>query len=110
MSYFCSTGGEGEMIIPKDAIIAEEKIRDYLLKPLVKADKSRYLELGGYSRGEYWELLRDIRDHLLPGEGVYQHTNEYGDFYELDGFLTSPNGKRLGVKTIWIHEITGIIR
>ena len=98
------------MIIPVDAIIPEEKIRDYLLKPLLKADKSRYLELGGYSRGEYWELLRDIRDQLLPGEGVYQQTNEYGDFYELDGFLTCPNRRRLGVKTIWVHEVTGRIR
>ena len=59
------------MIIPKDAIIAEEKIRDYLLTTLDVDDKSSYLALAGYSRDEYWELLRDIREQLLPGEANF---------------------------------------
>ncbi|HWF43581.1 MAG TPA: hypothetical protein VG537_02960 [Candidatus Kapabacteria bacterium] len=53
------------MIIPKDAIIAEEKIRDYLLKPQDKDDKSGFFGLAGYSREDYWELTRDIRNQLL---------------------------------------------
>lgn len=40
------------MIIPKDAIIPIEKVRDYLLKPLEKGDKSRFLAIAGYSREE----------------------------------------------------------
>jgi hypothetical protein len=98
------------MIIPHDAITAEEKIRDYLLKPLEADDKSEYFALAGYSREDYWELLRDIRSQLLPGEGEYQRTDEYGDFYELHGHLTGPNGKRLGVRSIWLHEKSSKIR
>ncbi len=44
------------MIIPKDAIIADEKIRDYLLKPLEKRDISQFLAIVAYARQEYWEF------------------------------------------------------
>jgi len=98
------------MIIPQNAIIAEEKIRDYLLVEKPKGDKSQYLQLAGYIREDYWELLRDIREQLLPGVGVYQRTDKFGDYYLLNGHLTGPNGKRLGVRTVWLHESNGQIR
>jgi hypothetical protein len=71
------SSGNDNMIIPADAIIAVEKVRDYLLKPLEKDDKSRYLLQAGYSRENYWELLRDIR-LLLPAEAVLQERKPYG--------------------------------
>ena len=98
------------MIIPKDAIIAEEKIRDYLLVPQRKNDKLGFLTLGGYKRDDYWELMRDIREQLLPGEGVYQRQDKFGDYYELNGRLLCPNGRSLGVRTIWIQDKSGTIR
>jgi hypothetical protein len=98
------------MLIPKDAIIPEEKIRDYLLVPQKKSDKSQYLSLAGYSREEYWELLRDLREQVLPGESVFQQRNTFGDYYALHGRLTGPNGRRLGVVTIWLREMDGTIR
>jgi uncharacterized protein DUF6883 len=90
------------MIIPKDATIAEEKIRDYLLKPQRKSDKSKYLSLAGYSREEFWELIRDLREQLLPGEGIFQERIEEGDLYVLLGILRGPNGRELPIKTIWL--------
>ena len=75
------------MIIPADAIITEEKIRDYLLTPQRKSDKSKYLSLAGYKRKEFWELLRDLRSQLLPGEGSFQERIEQGDLYILWGIL-----------------------
>jgi hypothetical protein len=98
------------MIIPKDATIAIEKVRDYLLIPRVKGDKSGYLALAGYKREDFWELLRDIREQLLPGDAIFQRRDEFGEYYELDGFLIGPNGKRLGVETIWMYENDGKIR
>ena len=98
------------MIIPKDAIIAEEKARDYLLVPQRKSDKLGYLTLGGYTRDDFWELIRDIREQLLPGEAVFQRRDQYGDYYELNGHLECPNGRSLGVRTIWKHELDGTIR
>jgi hypothetical protein len=98
------------MIIPKDAIIADEKVRDYLLKPLDVDDKSGYLTLAGYTREDYWELLRDIREQLLPGEAEYQERNSFGDYYIVKGYLRGPNGRRLGVRTVWLHEVSERIR
>src|ERR1035437_10281228 len=90
------------MIIPKDAIIAEEKIRDYLLKPQAVDDKSRYLSLVGYTQEEYWELLRDIREQMHPAEAYLQRSNEFGDFFEAGGVLIGPNGREIGVRSIWV--------
>ena len=90
-----------DMIIPKDAIIAVEKIRDYLLKPLEIDDKSGFLAIGGYRREYYERLLHDIREQLLPGEGRFQMPTSFGDRFELDGVLTGPSGDPLFVTTIW---------
>ena len=98
------------MIIPKDAIIAVEKVRDYLLLPQSVDDKSGYLAYAGYSREEYWELLRDIREQLLPAEGLLQRSNEFGDFFESDGVLKGPNGRQMGVHSIWVRKDDGEIR
>ncbi len=98
------------MIIPSDATIAVEKIRDYLLVPFDADDKSGYLSIAGYTKTEYWELLRDIREQLLPGEAGFQERNEFGEYYVLEGHLRGPNGRILGVRTIWLHEVEGRIR
>jgi hypothetical protein len=98
------------MLIPKGAIIAVEKVRDYLLVPQRKNDKLGYLTLGGYSREDSWELIRDIREQLLPAEGIFQRRDRFGDYYELSGRLQCPNGRSLGVNTIWIHDASGTIR
>ena len=88
------------MLIPKDAIIAVEKVRDYLLKPLEIDDKSGFLEIGGYTRENYQRLLQDIRK-LLPGEGRFQMYTTFGDRFELDGIRQGPSGESLFVTTIW---------
>jgi hypothetical protein len=98
------------MIIPKDAIIAEEKIRDYLLTPLDVDDKSGYLSLAGYTRYEYWELMRDIREQLLPGEADFHRSDKYGEYFSLEGFLKGPNSRSLGIRTIWQRTNHGVIR
>ena len=60
-------------IIPKDAIIAEERIRDYLLVRQEEDDKSKFLALAGYSREDFWELVRDIREQILPAEATFAY-------------------------------------
>lgn len=98
------------MIIPSDAIIAVEKVRDYLLKPLVDGDKSRYLKLGGYERSDYTRLAKDLREQLLPGEGIFQEPTLYGEKYILHGYLNCPNGRELAVKTVWERNDNGEFR
>ncbi len=98
------------MIIPKDAIIAVEKVRDYLLKPLVDGDKSGYLLLGGYHRSDFARLAKDLREQLLPGEGIFQERTLYGDKFILNGYLSCPNGRELAVKTVWERNDFGEFR
>ncbi|HEY3876887.1 MAG TPA: hypothetical protein VGM92_15585 [Candidatus Kapabacteria bacterium] len=89
------------MIIPKDAIIAEEKVRDYLLKPLEEGDKSLFLNRAGYTREEWWELLRDLREQILPVEGTLQRRTRFGERYEVRAILRGPNGRTLPIRTFW---------
>ena len=96
------------MIIPHDAIIAVEKVRDYLLKPRVKDDKAKYLAQAGYTRAEYSKLANDLRNQLLPGEASLQALTRFGEKYILRGVLKGPNGVKLPVRTIWErHNVMG---
>jgi hypothetical protein len=96
------------LIIPQNAIIAVEKVRDYLLKPRAKDDKAKYLSQAGYERGQYSRLAHDLRNQLLPGEATLQDSNRFGEKYVLYGELKGPNGVTLPVRTIWErHNVIG---
>jgi hypothetical protein len=88
------------MIIPNDAIIAEEKVRNYLLVAKPKGDQSQFLATAGYKREDFWELLRDLRN-LLPAEATLQMETEFGRKYSFRANLNGPNGKSISVRTIW---------
>jgi hypothetical protein len=96
------------LIIPQNAIISVEKVRDYLLKPRVKDDKANYLAQAGYSRMDYSRLAYDLRDQLLPGEATLQESTRFGEKYVLLGVLKGPNGVSLPIRTIWErHNVMG---
>jgi len=97
-------------IIPKDAIIAEEKIRDYLLVWQEEDDKSQFLALAGYTREDFEQLRRDIREQFLPGEGRFQKLTRFGERFELEGVLRGPSGESLFITTIWQRSPYGTWR
>src|SRR5438105_2609986 len=92
------------MVIPKDALIPDTKIRDYLFRPQLKDDKSKFLGLAGYNIADFRKLIEDIRAQLLPGEATFQERTVGGEIYRLRGVLTGPNGYDLHVRTIWALE------
>ncbi len=92
------------MKLPSDAIIPPGKVENYLLVPLPKGDKSRFLALGGYTRENPDQLLNDLRSQILPGDATFEETNEYGTTYRIRGTLTGPNGRSLHIVTIWMKE------
>ncbi len=98
------------MTIPKNARIPDEKVRDYLLVWQEVSDKSKFLELAGYSRNEFIRLIDDIREQLLPGEAVLQEHTVDGALYRVRGTLIGPNGKELYVRTVWLDEQDGGLR
>ncbi len=92
------------MKLPSKAVIADEKIKAYLLSYRRRNDKSKWLERAGYNQ-ENWSILKvDIQDQLLPLDAVPVEENEYGQMYKLIGRLTGPNGKTLLACTIWMVE------
>lgn len=72
--------------------------------PPGRGDKSAFLERAGYRLEHAEQLLRDLRAQLLPLEAVPGKSNQFGQYYEIRGRLTGPNGVALAVRAIWMTE------
>ena len=92
------------MKLPPNAVIAQRKITEYLLRLRIEDDKSEFLALAGYTRDNADLLLRDIRQQILPLEAHCFEQTEYGPKYRIRGTLTGPNGRALRVVTIWMKD------
>ena len=90
------------MYLNPNALIANSKLTEYLLIPLPKDDKSEYLAQGGYTLDNWQQLERDLRQQILSLEAQPTVKTQYGQKYQIIGFLVCPNGKVLTIKTIWI--------
>jgi len=99
------------MRLPTDAVIAADKLTRYLLVPQVRGDKSAFLGEAGYTADNADRLLRDLRSQILPLDAVVLESNKFGQYYEIRGRLTGPNGLVLAVRTIWMTEhLSGITK
>jgi hypothetical protein len=85
-----------------NALIANQKLTEYLLIPLPKDDKSEYLAQGGYTLDNWQQLEQDLRQQILSLEAQPTVKTQYGQKYQIIGSLVCPNGKVLTIKTIWI--------
>jgi hypothetical protein len=94
------------MKLPADTLIARRKITNYLLAWRLEDDKSAFLARAGYIPQTADRLLADLRTQLLPLEAALLESDEdeYGAKYEMRGKLTGPNGRTLGVVSIWMIE------
>jgi len=90
--------------LPRNAIIAEEKLVQYLLRRHERGDKSAFLAEAGYTVAEAAQLAHDLRTHILSLEAEELESNQFGQYYEICGLLVGPNGKALAVRTIWMTE------
>jgi hypothetical protein len=99
------------MRLPADAIIAREKMTRYLLIRQARGDKSAFLARAGYASETADQLLHDLRTQLLPLDATQLHSTGFGDFYEIRGALTGPNGIALSVRSIWMKEyLSGVTK
>ena len=92
------------MKLPANSEIPLPKLLQYLLVPLARADKSKFLALAGYTTENPLVLIADVCSQILPLDATPAGTTEFGDFFEIRGMLLGPNGVSLRVKTIWIRE------
>jgi len=92
------------MKLPADSEIPLPKLLQYLLVPLAKADKSKFLARAGYTLENAPQLIQDLRSQILPMDATPAGSTKFGDFFEIRGTLRGLNGVSLRVKTIWIRE------
>jgi hypothetical protein len=99
------------MKLPGDAGIAPEKLTRYLLVRQARGDKSAFLKRAGYTLENSDQLLRDLRTQLLSLDAAPLHSTQFGEFYEICGALTGPNGVTLRVRSVWMEEkLSGITK
>jgi hypothetical protein len=85
------------------AIIAAEKLRDYLLNPNHRrgGTKARLMLSFGY-RTEDWERLEtDLRHQHLTADVAETVETGYGTRYEIVAPLTVPTGRRVLFRSVW---------
>jgi hypothetical protein len=85
------------------AVIAAEKLKDYLLNPLHKKGgaKARLLLSLGYSAEDWQRLEADLRTDHLRSEILGQSQNDYGQCYEIVAPLHSPSGRAIPFRSVW---------
>jgi len=86
-----------------NAIIAPEKLRDYLLNPNHRrgGSKARLLLALGYRRDNWKRLEDDLRTQHLSLDSAVESTNEYGHRYEIIATIQTPNARQLIFLSIW---------
>ena len=99
------------MKLPANTIIATDKFARYLLVPQARGDKSAFLAGAGYTLENVDQLLHDLRAQILPLEAAPLESGKFGQYYEIRGTLSGPNGVTRAVRTIWITEhLSGITK
>ena len=87
-----------------EAIIAPEKLRDYLLSSQhpTGCHKSAFFAGLGYT-GEDWEVLeRALRDQHLASDAEEEETTEWGRMFVVTAPLIGPHGRQASVRSVWI--------
>lgn len=85
------------------AIIAAEKLRDYLLNRSHRrgGSKAKLLYAFGY-HDENWERFeQDLREQHLSEPVVQTKQSDYGTRYEIVATVKTPNGRSLRLRSIW---------
>ncbi len=98
------------MKLPFKAVIAREKVTDYLLVRQVRSDKSAFLAKGGFTSANPELLMVAIRS-LLVNDATQVDENEFGRYFEIVGVLVGSGGVALRVKTVWMTEhLSGVTK
>ena len=99
------------MKLSLDAIIATEKLTDYLLIWRSEDNKSQWLASAGYTVARWQQLESDLRTQILPLDARPARSTRFGQMYEIRGTLTGLDGEVLSIRSFWMYEYeTGITK
>ena len=93
------------MLIPnaEHAIVAPEKLRDYLLNLSHRRGSAKARQLHGFGyRTDAWQVLEaDLRAQHLTAPVTTVTVNRYGRRYEIRAALMTPSGRSVVFESIW---------
>ncbi len=94
------------MVQWSEAKIDERKILDYLLSTdhPVGGDKAAFFSAVGYTRNAWTQLRDDLLEVGRHGETVIKQETQFGRKHVIDGVVQSPNGRMIGLRTVWISD------
>ena len=90
------------MHIPADAVIATDKLTDYLLVARPLDDKSKFLASAGFTQSNSEILEAAIRNLATVSPADEDGRNDYGIFWRVAGRLQGLTGT-LQVVTVWLQ-------
>ena len=85
------------------AVVDHEKIVDYLLNSTHRfgAAKARFFSEFGF-RADSWEkLAASLKEHGLKHDVMMVRETGFGPRFAVDGELSTPDGRRPRVRTVW---------
>lgn len=85
------------------AVIASEKLRDYLLNPEHRrgGSKAKLLLSMGYQANQWQQLETDLREQHLTADVEDVEENDYGTCYAIVAGLTGPDKRTVPFRSIW---------
>ncbi len=85
------------------AIVAREKIVDYLLSTTHPRGKSkqRFFRAFGFTPDAWEEMAEALRGHVVMHDVVKQETVSDGERYTVIGQMDTPDGRRPMVRAVW---------
>jgi len=87
----------------ENAVIAPEKLRDYLLNPEHRrgGSKAKLLLSMGYQADQWQRLESDLREQHLTADVKETEENNYGTCYAIVARLTGPDARMVHFRSIW---------
>jgi hypothetical protein len=91
-------------------IVEKEKIAGYLLNPTHRygASKARFLSQFGFRQEEWKVLAAAFREHGRNYDVTRVRQTRFGPRFEVEGELTTPDGRRPRVRTVWQFDEGGV--
>jgi hypothetical protein len=89
-----------------EAIVSEEKITGYLLSDSQHQGrhKAAFFRHFGFSVDDWQVLAEALRAHVMEHEVARTSDSPHGIRYTVEGELTTPQGRRPLVRTVWIVD------
>lgn len=71
---------------------------------VTRRSSSRFFTAVGYTRSEWTRLRNDLLTIAHRAEVVTEQQTKFGMKYVVDGVISSPTGRAVEVRTIWISD------